>query len=132
MSEPCARAYGVPGAGSPQAQSRPPQLSANVRPTNMNAAQDKVSRAWHMPDPTSLGEIVGEATSSDRRHKVTIIRDKKRYLVYLYEFTDSDVTEGRGTSVGWFRIEGPSLTDSLQSANDIAETHISRLNKRQE
>ena len=36
MSEPCARAYGDPGAGSPQAQSRPPKLSANVGSQNMN------------------------------------------------------------------------------------------------
>ncbi len=85
---------------------------------------------WYSPRPDDLGEVLREETAQDQRHKAYVIRSNRGlFMAYLYELTDSDVQEGRSHAIGWFRIEGPSTTDSLGTANTIVTEWLNRFNK---
>ncbi len=87
-------------------------------------------KEWHSPWPDDIGKVVSEQLCEDRRHKVFIFEtDKGLYMTYVYEFTDSDVVGGRSEPVGWFRVEGPSLTDCLTTAKEIAAGAVKRFSK---
>ncbi len=89
-------------------------------------------REWYSPWPDDIGKVVSEETCEDQRHKVFVFETAKGlYETYIYEFTDSDVVEGRSDAVGWFRLEGPSITDSLLTAKEIAAEAVNRFSKRQ-
>lgn len=83
-------------------------------------------KEWYSPWPYEIGKVVSEQLSKDGRHKVFIFEmDNGRYTTYVYEFTDADEHE----AAGWFRIEGPSITDSLMTAKEIATEAVKRLSK---
>jgi hypothetical protein len=77
-------------------------------------------RVWHNPDPKTIGEVVIERLSQDGTRKGTIIRNRQgTFTIYLYHFDDSDLKEGWTNAVGWLGTTGPTITDSLERAEQI-------------
>ncbi len=87
-------------------------------------------RVWHSPLPEALGDVIEEKSSNGRLFKVVVIRTREgRFTVYGYRFDDSDLKEGRSNSVGWFHVSGPSITDSLPRARELADACLIELAK---
>ena len=87
-----------------------------------NSSQD-----WHNPAPESLGEVLLELKALDGRNKAAIIRNAQgNYIVHGYSLDDSDLVAGYDNFVGWVSDSGPSITDSLERAKNLAEEYLVR------
>jgi len=80
---------------------------------------------WYNPKPEAIGEIVTELGTQDGSHKSIVIRTKEdTFCVYLYERDESDVQAGMSDAIGWVGRTGPSYTDTIEKAKELAAEYL--------
>ncbi len=87
----------------------------------------KSSEEWYNPNPDNIGEVVFQFITENGRNKAVIIKRKDgNYVVHGYIIDDSDFIAGYDDAVGWVSESGPSFTDSIERAKEIANEYIMR------
>lgn len=81
---------------------------------------------WYNPKPESMGQVVAELHTQNGSHKSLVIRTKENtFCVYLYKRDESDIAAKRSSAVGWIGEVGPSLTDTIDRAKELAAAYLS-------
>lgn len=80
---------------------------------------------WYNPKPESIGQVVAALLTQSGSHKSLVIRTKEtRFCVYLYKRDESDIAARRSSAVGWIGEVGPSFTDTLERAKELAAEYL--------
>ena len=80
---------------------------------------------WYNPKPESIGEVVAEIVTQNGKYKSLVIRNKQdKFCVYLYERDESDIVARRSSAVGWIGTIGPSITDNIERAKELANEYL--------
>lgn len=80
---------------------------------------------WYNPKPESIGQIEAELRTQSGSHKVLVIRTKEgTFCVYLYRRDESDILARGSNTVGWIGEVGPSITDTIERAKELATEYL--------
>ncbi len=83
------------------------------------------AKVWYNPKPESIGEIVTELTTQNGGYKSLVIRTKEgQFCVYLYKRDESDIMAKTSSAFGWIGQVGPSFTDTIEKANELAAEYL--------
>ena len=86
------------------------------------------TREWYNPQPESIGEVVAELRAQSGNYKSLVIRTKAdTFRVYLYKRDESDIKARTSCAVGWIGQEGPSITDTIVRAKELASEYLLRV-----
>jgi len=81
---------------------------------------------WHNPPPENVGYIISEIIADNGRKKAVIVKNNQgNFYMYGYLIDDSDFISGYSDVIGWVSY-GPSITDALEKANQLAEEFLSK------